>query len=281
MRSLTDSIIKGISSRLPIKKAIAVLQVSSIVKSTLQYRDPWFFQQVFLEIQTRCNRSCWYCPEKFKSGESMEMSVGMVLLCLQRLEEINWRGPVAYHIYNEPCKDQRLPMIVRETKKYLPHSKPILFTNGDYLTPQLTDELIQAGLVRCTITRHPPFNNNWDKKIDAIVARHPRVFRKHEITEEHIINVGGFIPEASDQMFKICHAPTLAMPIRYNGDVGPCCCDYNRTVVLGNVKSQSLKEIWQTYRQQRAALRTGEKPWGICDNCSKVAMTWVDKVKLK
>jgi radical SAM protein with 4Fe4S-binding SPASM domain len=41
-----------------------------------------------------------------------------------------------------------------------------------------------------------------------------------------------------------CYRFNRCAYILYNGDVIPCCADWSRTVVLGNVKEKSLRDIW-------------------------------------
>jgi radical SAM protein with 4Fe4S-binding SPASM domain len=43
-----------------------------------------------------------------------------------------------------------------------------------------------------------------------------------------------------------CHVPFYQMSVLFNGDVLICSEDWNRTTVVGNVTSQSLKEIWNS-----------------------------------
>jgi radical SAM protein with 4Fe4S-binding SPASM domain len=46
------------------------------------------------------------------------------------------------------------------------------------------------------------------------------------------------------QSMERCYRFNRCAYILYNGDVIPCCADWSRTVVLGNVKEMTLKEIW-------------------------------------
>ncbi len=76
-----------------------------------------------------------------------------------------------------------------------------------------------------------------------------------------------------------CIRPFREMCILYNGDVVLCCVDWFRTVVLGNVAEQSIRDIWNGPRLTQ--IRTGfEQPrlgWGhellpdICVHCTESA----------
>ena len=70
----------------------------------------------------------------------------------------------------------------------------------------------------------------------------------------------------------VCTLPWEVMTIAWNGDVLPCCYDYDAKVVLGNVVKQSLSEIWngekmQALRKEFIANRV-ENP--LCKNCEKL-----------
>ena len=63
-------------------------------------------------------------------------------------------------------------------------------------------------------------------------------------------NKGGNIKEDIElhpfglQAMERCYRFNRCAYILFNGDVIPCCADWARTVVLGNVKEQSLRNIW-------------------------------------
>lgn len=268
------SLFQTLLSRIPQQTVQSIFQLSTVAMNAVRHGDPWWPQQVFIEIQTRCNRACHYCPEKFKRGESLDMSRLTFTTVLNRLSEAGWNGPVAYHIYNEPMKDKRLAEFIWQTRQILPKSYPIVLSNGDYATPDLMADLIIAGLTRCCITRHPPFNANWDRRVNALRDRWPNVIRIHEVTEEYLFNPAGMIEGLEGFTVDKCYSPTGALPIRYNGDVSPCCCDYDRTVVLGNLVTTDLKTIWTSTSDYRKKLRRGERVWEICRKCPRSGMSW-------
>ena len=57
--------------------------------------------------------------------------------------------------------------------------------------------------------------------------------------------------------------------ISYNGDVILCCVDWERTTVLGNLKEQSLEEIWNSkkYMEIRKKYINGDIKDTICGKC--------------
>lgn len=68
-----------------------------------------------------------------------------------------------------------------------------------------------------------------------------------------------------------CHEPFYHMNILFNGDVILCCHDWKRTVVIGNVKEFSLKEIWnspQINAVRKSIMRKKYSHIKSCENCS-------------
>lgn len=63
-----------------------------------------------------------------------------------------------------------------------------------------------------------------------------------------------------------------------NGDVIPCCRDHKYEMIMGNLKNQSLAEVWfgERYKrlwnlQERYLFNSNEIPGKLCSNCS----TWM------
>jgi radical SAM protein with 4Fe4S-binding SPASM domain len=77
----------------------------------------------------------------------------------------------------------------------------------------------------------------------------------------------------ADKPVRLCELLYHKMYIGYNGDVLLCCMDWRRRVVLGNVRTQSLREVWlgekyQTYRRLHEEGRSAELD--LCNSCSYI-----------
>src|SRR3569833_1293900 len=88
-------------------------------------------------------------------------------------------------------------------------------------------------------------------------------------------NVSNFVAlnyqALSDRPVRICDLLFHKMYIGYNGDALLCCMDWRRRVVLGNVRHQSVKEIWQgaAYRHYRRLQQQGRsRELVLCRDCS-------------
>ena len=87
---------------------------------------------------------------------------------------------------------------------------------------------------------------------------------------------GGYT--AKNKLANRCWKMQHANVITWDGLVVPCCFDKDATHQLGNLKTQSFKEIWQNdnYKQFRGELKKSRKNIDICANCSEGVSVWKD-----
>ena len=72
------------------------------------------------------------------------------------------------------------------------------------------------------------------------------------------------------RQIEICTRPFFTMSVHPNGNVGCCIVDYSEEIVFGNVKEQSLVDIWngiQFNDFRRTHLRKQKQSLTVCDNC--------------
>ena len=69
---------------------------------------------------------------------------------------------------------------------------------------------------------------------------------------------------------EICTRPFFTMSVHPNGNVGCCIVDYSEGIVFGNVREQSLMDIWNGKKFndfRRAHLKKKKKTLNVCGNC--------------
>lgn len=69
-----------------------------------------------------------------------------------------------------------------------------------------------------------------------------------------------------------CHIPFYHMSILFNGDV-ICCQDWNRAIIVGNIRTNSLREVWNSEKMneiRRLILRKRYNQINMCQECSFV-----------
>lgn len=69
-----------------------------------------------------------------------------------------------------------------------------------------------------------------------------------------------------------CPFPWQYLVVQWNGDVVPCCRDFNAVNRMGNVADSTLKEIWNSsvYGQFRAAMSQGNYEPSMCVECMEI-----------
>tara|TARA_B110000003_G_scaffold276284_1_gene321929 strand:+ start:3919 stop:4950 length:1032 start_codon:yes stop_codon:yes gene_type:complete len=105
------------------------------------------------------------------------------------------------------------------------------------------------------------FINKWEKIVDSV-----------EIQTENSIDLydqlkNNFIIKKKLKEYK-CNEPWGQVAIHADGTVGPCCNTVGRNVPIGNVKNESLKEIWSGKLMKD--IRDGfliNKPNKVCQLC--------------
>ncbi len=72
-----------------------------------------------------------------------------------------------------------------------------------------------------------------------------------------------------------CYYFWKSVIVRWNGEVVPCCRDYDNRVVLGNMNNQSLSEIWKgnPIKELRKAHLNQDFNNGLCNNCNGYLIT--------
>lgn len=83
---------------------------------------------------------------------------------------------------------------------------------------------------------------------------------------------------AKNKLHNHCSKLWEANVITWDGMVVPCCFDKDATHRLGDLKTQSFKEIWQNknYKEFRNQLTKSRKNIDICANCSAGLSVWKD-----
>jgi radical SAM protein with 4Fe4S-binding SPASM domain len=81
-----------------------------------------------------------------------------------------------------------------------------------------------------------------------------------------------------NKMMNHCWKLWHANVITWDGLVVPCCFDKDAQHRLGDLKTESFKEIWHSssYKSFRQNIMKGRKEIDICSNCSEGLKVWSD-----
>lgn len=222
-----------------------------------------WFDVVELEVNTRCNRSCSYCPNSvdgFMRSES-RMSTELFERIVSMLSDIAFSGRLSLHRYNEPLLRKDLAKLVATARTAVPGAFIVIYTNGDLLDDARYRQLLDAGVDKFLVTRHD-FDEFPERPFQFV--QHPSNFA--------LSGRGGIVSNAPDSLTLPCYAPSEMMIVRANGDVTLCHEDALGEVVLGNLERESLECVWfsERARKLRALLEQGHRavaggPCTFCD----------------
>jgi len=111
---------------------------------------PRAFSNIAIETTSCCNRRCEYCPlsnaELREKRGANSMDPELFTRIIDQLAEDEFAGKLALHGYGEPMLDPNFVERVREARQKLPHAYITFNSNGDLLTPETFNKLVDAGV---------------------------------------------------------------------------------------------------------------------------------------
>lgn len=241
------------------------------------------FEAVEIEINSQCNRKCWYCPNSaHKRIENGEMDSSVFLTLMEQLRNIDFKGRVSFHFYGEPLLCSNLKTFVRTSRSYLPEAHLKLFSNGDFINKKVLVDLINDGVDEFVLTKHVGDSNNFfDKELDklSIDIRNKIDFREYKDTIVKFSNRGGLIDVGKKNIYQNtpCDRPNNLLVVTLLGNVVPCCEDFYQIDTMGNIMEQSILDIWNSekYKQYRKNLSDGNRNYSsVCIKCNNENKLW-------
>ena len=217
------------------------------------------FYQVFIETTNECNRRCYYCPiSKDKDYKPMRMKTELFHRIIDELHDTNISRIVLAN-YGEPLLDDRLEEFIRYIKERMDVEIKI-FSNGDFLTQERLQSLINSGIDKIRISQH---------RYNTVRCNFPTTnhveYQKLRLERQGGVNVNNPYFRS-----RYCRNPSNTLIIRVDGKVPLCCIDYSNTVLLGNLKTQTIGQIWNnpTNKARRRRIARGILHDEICKKCT-------------
>lgn len=239
------------------------------------------FQFVMIETINRCNGICDFCPAnaKVESRPFEKMSDDIISKVIDELEKIHFCGTFFPQVNNEPLLDQRLYNILTMVRNNVKGCRICVITNGTLLT---IEKLITfLPLIDELVINDYGEKYKLSKNIQEIynyVKMHKKRFECTNITinrrytHEILATRAGNSPNKREKNNKVsaaCIYPFSDIVIFPNGSVGLCCNDCKEMTSFGNVKDNSLLDIWGSmeYRKLRLDMEQGRLNVPFCQKC--------------
>jgi radical SAM protein with 4Fe4S-binding SPASM domain len=274
---------------------------------------------VQIESTNLCNAKCVFCPRDEMHRRQGVMAMDLYKKIVDECAALGITH-VRVHNYGEPFLDRQLVEKVRYAKDR-GIAEVGMISNGSLITEEIAAGMIEAGLDAINISvdaagkeifertrvnldyetvignirtlarlrdelgrRRPKLilsfvrqDNSADEQ--AFIAEWTKVADKIHITDLH--NWAGTLHGRSDVQFP-CYRLWLTFTVLWDGRVSLCCADFDGRNILGDLRTSTIAEIWNSpaYRDvRRQQLEHGGPE--ICRSCDlpkKDSPLWVAKL---
>jgi MoaA/NifB/PqqE/SkfB family radical SAM enzyme len=274
---------------------------------------------VQIESTNLCNAKCVFCPRDDMERRQGIMDMALFQKVADECASLGI-GHIRMHNYGEAFMDRQLVEKVRYAKR-LGIPEVGLISNGSLITEAAARGMVDAGLDAINISvdaagkdvfERTRLGLNYDKVIanverlirirDEAGKRRPKLIlsfvRQNNSSEEqtfiehwkaradkiHITdlhNWAGTLNHESDVNFP-CYRPWLTFTVLWDGRVSLCCADFDGREILGDLRTHSIRDIWNSepYRAARRAHLDHGGP-AVCQSCDlpkKDSPLWVTKL---
>ena len=234
-----------------------------------------------------CNRTCSFCPRSdpdFVDKKEFITNKLHLKMCSE-LKALNYQGTIRYSGFIEPMLDKNIYNLIKTTRTALPQSNIEMVTNGDVLNLIRLKRLFAKGLSKILISAYDG-KIEADKLsqlcIDAGLSKHQFIVRHRYLSEEQdfgitLSNRSGLMENAEfkikslkEPLKKPCYIPAYTFFLDYQGDVLICPHDWGKKIILGNLNTSSILDIWfssKAMKTRSMLIQSNRnfKPCNLCD----------------
>ena len=234
-----------------------------------------------------CNRKCSFCPRSDPGFEDINefISEELVLKISKELKKLNYKGVIRFSGFVEPLLDKKIYNHISLIKKYVPHCRIEIVTNGDPLNKDRLIKLFKSGLDKILISVYDGEKEykEFEQMVKASeLAKNQYIIRKRFYSEDldfgiTLSNRAGLmenaefkIPKLKKPLDQLCYIPSYTLFFDYLGDVLMCPHDWGKKIILGNLMQNSILDIWFSEKSLRIRKQLGSKnrnfsPCNVCD----------------
>jgi hypothetical protein len=213
-------------------------------------------QIVQIELTNHCNRRCSYCGQMNMTRPKGFITMDTIRRCVAVLAQLK-QATVGLNHYGESLLHPQLIDIITELNAN--NVAPWLYTNGDLLLPRMK-ELASLRLHNLVISGHAPDQQRAElAKLCHALGLKAQVQKQ---VKPGALDIAGQIssPKQPIMADPAKHCKFLRdelLIVLWNGDLVPCCFDYDGKNVVGNINAPIGD-----------ALKFAAKPSALCGQCS-------------
>jgi len=283
-------------------------------------RAPRLPEIVQIESTNLCNAKCVFCPRDLMERQQGIMDMALFRKIVDEASAL--RIPcVRLHNYGESFIDRQIVEKIRYAKAQGIREVGLI-SNGSLVTEATARAIVDAGLDVINISVDAAGKETFERtrvglKYDRVMANSEglvrarreagaarpklilsfvrqdnsaderafidtwsRVADKVHVTDLH--NWAGTLHVESDVRFP-CYRPWLTFTVLWDGRVSLCCADFDGKVILGDLRTSTLAEVWNgdAFRAARRAHLDHGGP-DICHACDlprKDSPLWIKKLR--
>ena len=240
-------------------------------------------ERVVFEINSKCNRECWFCTNSVvdRHSHNIDMEDDVFYKIISELKLIDYDADICFSFFNEPLCSPKLFERLRYIRKNLPKALLYLFTNGDFLEKEHLQIFSDIGLNLLLIDIYQDdkdkdydhddaqletdkmltklgFDIDYDKSLpnvdfirkfnDMTLRFIAKNFRNVAANRAESLPEDLPIPKIEGHP-RLCVCRFMSYHIDYNGDVWPCPnyhpnFEPHKKYRLGNVKNETIFELY-------------------------------------
>jgi len=262
--------------------------------------------QLVIDTTNACNFKCEFCPTSDRELlKSVGRPIGYMpyeLFCKIIDDCKEFDRPIRRIDFGkdgEPLLNKRFPDMVRYAKQSGVTQMVGVATNASFLTHEMADSLVDAGLDLIKISVEAVSNEGYAKiakvKFDyeQLIERVTYLFNNRKNTKVYAKIIDYGLPQADKDKFfddfndisdyitidtvtgwsvvsakdwtlgtnpstyldlpsfnmkEVCPYPFYTVAINFDGRVSICCVDWSLATLVGDLRTESLKELWEGER---------------------------------
>ena len=221
------------------------------------------FRSIDIELNTNCDLRCGYCPNKDNYRGEHYMDDNIFRKIVDELSDMNFDGRVTPSLYGEPMINSKVVEKILYLAKKLPHAKIVVYTNGTHLT-QLYYDILEKYVHQFRVTIHSDY---------TIKAKGDKIYERSFNSNSTLANRTGLVDHPQTKAHhKACWGLTNQAFVNYKGDFLICCNDFMGQEPFGNVKENTLKELYNgsKIKKVRDEMKNNIFNLDICKRCNHV-----------
>jgi len=269
---------------------------SEHVKDMIQYYDGYpLFTIVEFNIWGACNRSCSFCPvsnPNVYTNKHEGISVDLYKKIIDDLANINYKGKIIYSAFSEPLLNKEVNILIEYSKNMLPHCYLEINSNGDVIKNNINKllNLYESGLDCLLISIYDgieEYNKFLEFQNDNNIPKDKFILRRRYFDKEKgeygilfsnragTVDVSEFInhDDSVDEilpMKRTCFYPFYNIMIDYNGDMLLCPHDWAKELIIGNLATSNIFDLWtnKVLDSVRKRLTNKSREFSPCNKCN-------------